>query len=72
MNMPSRMSPVPEKTSDTVNFYSKLLHCDETACCIWYTVAESQTVLWVTHLSAAHPFLQLPALWHKYIHPDKY
>lgn len=55
-NMSSLMSPVPVKTSDAVHFYNKLLHCDETPCCIWYVVAESKTVLWVTHLSAAHSF----------------
>lgn len=56
MNMSSLMSLVPEKTSDTLHFYSKLLHCNVTACCIWYMVAESKTVLWFTHLSAAHSF----------------
>lgn len=54
MNMFSLMSLVPIKTSDTVNFDNKLLCCDETACCIWYM--KSKTVLWVTHLSAAHSF----------------
>lgn len=51
MNMSSLMSLVPVKSSDTVNSYNKVLHCDEMACCIWY--GESETVPWVTHLSPA-------------------
>lgn len=67
------------KTFSTTNMSSlnvsgsckNLRHCIEMACCIWYTEADSKSPLGYTSVSCSL-FLQRPALWHKYIHPDKY